>query len=123
MGGNIPGENFLGENFPEDILKGRIWWVGIFQVLIFQLEIFQTPYFLLESKQKKVKIEIFYFTYGLQHMQFCFFPFFFVIDEKKSTVMRNLSIYFGHHGLAFLNIFLNILNKYNVLILNKYNLE
>ena len=48
MGGNIPGENFLGENFPEDILKGRIWWVGIFQ-----LEIFQTPYFLLESKQKK----------------------------------------------------------------------
>ena len=37
--------------------------------------------------------------------------------------MKSLSIYFGRHGLAFLNSFLGILNKYNVLILNKYNLE
>ena len=37
--------------------------------------------------------------------------------------MKNLSISLGHHSLAFLNSFLNILNKYNVLILNKYNLE
>ena len=37
--------------------------------------------------------------------------------------MKSLSIYFGRHSLAFLNSFLGILNKYNVLILNKYNLE
>ena len=47
----------------------------------------------------------------------------FVINEKKTTVMKSLFIYFGHHSLAFLNRLLNILNKYNVLILNKYNLE
>ena len=47
----------------------------------------------------------------------------FVIDEKKTTLMKRLSIYFGHCSLAFLNSFLNILNKYNVLILNKYNPE
>ena len=52
-----------------------------------------------------------------------FLPFFFVIDEKKTTLMKRLSIYFGHYSLAFLNSFLNILNKYNVLILNKYNPE
>ena len=46
----------------------------------------------------------------------------FVINEKKTTVMKSLSIYFGHHSLAFLNSFLNILNKYNALIFNKYNL-
>ena len=34
-----------------------------------------------------------------------------------------LSIYFEHHSLTFLNSFLNILNKYNVLVLNKYNFE
>ena len=43
--------------------------------------------------------------------------------EKKTTVMKRLSIYFGHHSLDFLNRFLNILNKYNILMLNKYNLE
>ena len=37
--------------------------------------------------------------------------------------MKSLFIYFGHHSLAFLNSFLNILNKCNVLILNKYNFE
>ena len=42
---------------------------------------------------------------------------------KKTTEMKRLSIYFGHHSLAFLNSFLNILNKYNILVLNKYNLE
>ena len=42
---------------------------------------------------------------------------------KKSTVIKNLSIYFGRHSLAFLNSFLIIMKKYNVLILNKYNLE
>ena len=48
----------------------------------------------------------------------------FVIDEKKTTAMKRLSIYFGgHHSLAILNSFLNILNKYNVLNLNKYSLE
>ena len=47
----------------------------------------------------------------------------FLISEKKTTVMKSLSIYFGHHSLAFLNSFLNILNKYNVLILDKYNLK
>ena len=51
-----------------------------------------------------------------------FFPFLLLL-MKKTTVMKSLSIYFGHHSLAFLNSFLNILNKYNVLILNKYNLE
>ena len=35
----------------------------------------------------------------------------FVINGKKTTVMKNLSIHFGHHSLAFLNSFLNILNK------------
>ena len=38
-------------------------------------------------------------------------------------MMKNLSIYVGHHNLAFLNSFLNILNKSNILVLNKYNLE
>ena len=47
----------------------------------------------------------------------------FVIVEKKNTVMKSFSIYFGHHSLAFLNSFLNIFNKYNVLTLDKYNLE
>ena len=47
----------------------------------------------------------------------------FVIVEKKNTVMKSFSIYFGNHSLAFLNSFLNIFNKYNVLTLNKYNLE
>ena len=47
----------------------------------------------------------------------------FVINEKKTTVMKSLSIYFGHHSLVFLNSFLNILNKYDILVLNKYNLE
>ena len=51
-----------------------------------------------------------------------FFPFLLLLI-KKTTVMKSLSIYFGHHSLAFLNSFLNMLNKYNVLILNKYNLE
>ena len=37
--------------------------------------------------------------------------------------MKSLSIYFGQHRLVFLNTFLNILKKYNVSILNKYNLE
>ena len=36
-----------------------------------------------------------------------------------TTMMKSLSIYFGHHSLAFLNSFVNILNKYNVLILHK----
>ena len=52
-----------------------------------------------------------------------FFSVSFVINEKKTTVMKSLCIYFGHHSLAFLNSFLNILNKYNILVLNKYNLE
>ena len=43
--------------------------------------------------------------------------------KKKTTVMKSLSIYFGHHSFAFLKSFLNIFNKCNVLILNKYNLE
>ena len=46
-----------------------------------------------------------------------------LLSMKKTTVMKSLSIYFGHHSLAFLDCFLNILNKCNVLILNKYNLE
>ena len=33
---------------------------------------------------------------------------------QKPTVMKNLSIYFGHYGLAFLNNFFNILNKYKL---------
>ena len=38
--------------------------------------------------------------------------------------MKILSIYFGHRSLAFLDSFLNILNKYNILVFNfKYNLE
>ena len=52
-----------------------------------------------------------------------FFSVSFVINEKKPTVMKCLFIYFGHHSLAFLNNSLNILNKYNILVLNKYNLE
>ena len=51
-----------------------------------------------------------------------FFSVSFAVDEKKSTVMKNLSICFGHHSLAFLSSFLNILKKY-VLNLNKYNHE
>ena len=51
------------------------------------------------------------------------FFLFFCCRLKKTTVMKSLSIYFGHHSLAFLNSFLNILNKYNVLILDKYNLK
>ena len=58
MGGNFPGVNFPVGNFPDTI-------------------------FFVRKSAKKVKIEIFYFTYRRQHMQFCFFPFFFVIDEKK----------------------------------------
>ena len=38
----------------------------------------------------------------------------FVVIDEKTTMMNSLSIYFGHHSLAFLNIFLNILNKYSV---------
>ena len=52
-----------------------------------------------------------------------FFSVSFVINGKKTTVIKSLSIYFGHHSLAFLNSFLNILNKYNILELNKHNLE
>ena len=48
---------------------------------------------------------------------------FFCYWWKKTTVMKSLSIYFVHHTSAFLNSFLNTLNKYNVLILNKFNLE
>ena len=48
---------------------------------------------------------------------------FFVIDEKKTTLMKNLSIYFGHHIFAFLDSFLKILNRYVLIsisvILNK----
>ena len=51
-----------------------------------------------------------------------FFPFLLLL-MKKTTVMKSLSIYFGHHSLAFQNSFLNILNKYNILVLNKYNLQ
>ena len=43
--------------------------------------------------------------------------------KKKTAVMKNLSIYFSHHSLAFLNSFLNILNKYNIFVLNKYILN
>ena len=49
-----------------------------------------------------------------------FFSVSFFIDQKKTTVMKSFSMYFGHHSLAILNSFLNILNKYNVLILIKY---
>ena len=123
IGGNIPGGNFLGENFPGELLQGRIWWLGIFRVLIFQWEIFLIPYLLLESKQKKLKWKYFILDTGCSSIcSFVFFPFLLLL-MKKSTVMRILSIYFGHHSSAFLNIFLNILSKYNVLILNKYNLE
>ena len=52
-----------------------------------------------------------------------FLPFLLLSMKKKTTLMKRLSIYFGHYSLAFLNSFLNILNKYNVLILNKYNPE
>ena len=48
------------------------------------------------------------------HRKVCFR--FFVIDEKRTTVMKNLSIYSGHHIFAFLNSFLKILNRYDVLI-------
>ena len=51
-----------------------------------------------------------------------FFPFLLLL-MKKNTVMKSLSIYFGYHNLAFLNSFLNILNKYNTLVLNKYILN
>ena len=37
--------------------------------------------------------------------------------------MKSLSIYFGHHSLVILNSFLNILNKYNISVLNKHSLE
>ena len=52
-----------------------------------------------------------------------FFSVSFVINEKKTTVMKSLSIYFRHHSLAFLSRFWNILNKYNILVLNKYVLN
>ena len=48
---------------------------------------------------------------------------FILLLMKKTTLLKNLSIYFGHHSLEILNSFLNILNEYNVLILIKYNLE
>ena len=44
-------------------------------------------------------------------------------SDEKPTVMKSLSIYFGHRSLTFLNSFLKILNEYNVFILNKYNLN
>ena len=51
-----------------------------------------------------------------------FFSVSFVINDKKTAVMKSLSIYFGHYSLAFLNSFLNTLNKY-ILVLNKHDLE
>ena len=48
-----------------------------------------------------------------------FFPFFLLLIKKRTTVVKSLSIYFGHHSLSVLNSFWNILSKYNVLILNK----
>ena len=36
---------------------------------------------------------------------------FFCYSWKRTTVMKSLSIYFGHYSLAFLKSFLNILNK------------
>ena len=59
----------------------------------------------------------------LNVFQYKVFPVSFVINEKKTTAMKSFSIYFGHYSLTFLNSFLNILNKYNILVLNKYNLE
>ena len=48
----------------------------------------------------------------------------FVIDEKKDYCDEKPFHLFWTPSLAFLNSFLNILiNKYNVLILNKCNLE
>ena len=66
----------------------------------------------------KMKLSSFwmYFTIKFFFNLFCYW-------WKKSTATKNLPIYFGHHHLAFLNRFLNILNKNNVLIFNKYNHE
>ena len=52
-----------------------------------------------------------------------FFSVSFVINKRKATVIKSLSIYFEDHSLVFLNSFLNVLKKYNVLILDKDNLE
>ena len=49
-----------------------------------------------------------------------FFSVSFAVDEKKVLWWKTFP--FGHHTLAFLSSFLNILKKY-VLILNKYNHE
>ena len=65
-----------------------------------------------------VKLWTYWMYFGIK-----FFSVSFVINEKKTTVMKSLSIYFRHHSLAFLNSFLNILNKYNILVLNKYILN
>ena len=67
---------------------------------------------------KTVKLWTYWMYFNIK-----FFSVTFVINEKKPTVMKSLSIYFGHHSLAFLWSFLNIFNKYNTLVLNKYNLE
>ena len=53
-------------------------------------------------------------TYGM-YFTIKFFPFLLLL-MKKTTVMKSLSICFGHHSLAFLNSSSNILNKYNVLM-------
>ena len=60
--------------------------------------------------------------YSVKYFTIKFFPFL-SLSMKDTAVMKSLSIYFGHHSLAFLNSLLGILNKYNVLILNKCNLE
>ena len=76
---------------------------------------FRKNRFLHLGKTMKLRICWMYFTIK-------FFSVSFVTDEKR-TVTKSFSTYFGHHSLSSLNSFLNIMNKYDVLILNKYNLE
>ena len=66
-----------------------------------------------------VKLWTYWMYFGIK-----FFSVSFAINEKKPfLLMKSLSIYFRHHSLAFLNCVLNILNKYNILVLNKYILN
>ena len=67
---------------------------------------------------KTVKLWTYWMYFSIK-----FFPFYLLSMKKKTNVMKSLSICFGHHSLAFLNSFWNILNKYHILVLNKYNLE
>ena len=86
-----------------------------------RFEVNESLWFLCKKRFLYLGTTVKLWTYWVHFAMKCFS--FILLLMKKTTLLKNLSIYFGHHSLEILNSFLNILNEYNVLILIKYNLE